>query len=409
MMTRQMLSMVSSGRMPRWRSTRRRIMSASRAGRNAEPTSCVCFTRIKRSMMSPRCISRRCTPSSMESISLRNSASEGGEGGLDMLGNLKKISLLIPRKRGRRMRFILASWFEMAQVCAPPRHGVLPCVNHAIGLTQCPLRTSFVMFRGHLSRPACSHVKQLAKQAGDRMIPAEPLFRPVFYWPEFCSGSGGLAKARSRHMVSVKSITSPAIHEERSHEVDHPNSLLARFGTDQPLKLDCGLDLAPFQIAYQTYGTLNADRSNAVLICHALTLDQHVANTHPLTGKSGWWDVMVGPGLPLDTNRYFIICANVIGGCMGSTGPASTNPATGKPWGLDFPVVTIPDMVRAQAMLLDKLGIKMLFCVVGGSMGGMQVLQWTAAYPERVFSALPIACATRHSAQNIAFHELGRQ
>ena len=118
---------------------------------------------------------------------------------------------------------------------------------------------------------------------------------------------------------------------------------------------------------------------------------------------------MVGPGRPLDTDSYFIICANVIGGCMGSTGPASTNPATGKPWGLDFPIITIPDMVRAQAMLLDRLGIETLFCVVGGSMGGMQVLQWTAAYPERVFSALPIACSTRHSAQNIAFHELGRQ
>ena len=118
---------------------------------------------------------------------------------------------------------------------------------------------------------------------------------------------------------------------------------------------------------------------------------------------------MVGPGRPLDTDSYFIICANVIGGCMGSTGPASTNPATGKVWGLDFPIITIPDMVRAQAMLLDRLGIETLFCVVGGSMGGMQALQWTAAYPDRVFSVLAVACSTRHSAQNIAFHELGRQ
>ncbi|MGH6742101.1 MAG: homoserine O-acetyltransferase MetX, partial [Bradyrhizobium sp.] len=209
-------------------------------------------------------------------------------------------------------------------------------------------------------------------------------------------------------MVSVKSVPSPGIAEERSHEADNPTSLLARFGADQPLRLDCGVDLSPFQIAYQTYGALNAERSNAILICHALTLDQHVANVHPVTGKPGWWENMVGRGLPLDVDRYFIICANVIGGCMGSTGPASTNPATGKPWGLDFPVVTIPDMVRAQAMLLDRLGIDMLFCVVGGSMGGMQVLQWTVAYPERVFSALPTACSTRHSAQNIAFHELGR-
>ena len=130
---------------------------------------------------------------------------------------------------------------------------------------------------------------------------------------------------------------------------------------------------------------------------------------HPVTGKPGWWETMVGPGKPIDTERYFVICPNVVGGCMGSTGPASINPETGKPWGLDFPVITIRDMVRAQAMLLDHLGIDTLFSVAGGSMGGMQVLQWAASYPERVFSALPIACATRHSAQNIAFHEVGRQ
>ena len=190
-------------------------------------------------------------------------------------------------------------------------------------------------------------------------------------------------------MTDVPSIPSPAIHsEDRAQEADHPASQVAKFGMDQPLRLDCGVDLAPFQIAYQTYGQLNADRSNAILICHALTLDQHVANSHPLTGKAGWWEIMVGPGRPLDTEKYFIICSNVIGGCMGSTGPASTNPATGKAWGLDFPVVTIPDMVRAQAMLLDRLGVETLFCVIGGSMGGMQVLQWTAAYPRaRVLGA----------------------
>src|SRR5512138_2829664 len=211
-------------------------------------------------------------------------------------------------------------------------------------------------------------------------------------------------------MTEVKSVPSPAIPaDERSHEADHPSSRVVQFGVDQPLKLDCGVDLAPFQIAYQTYGELDAERANAILVCHALTGDQHVFNTHPITGKPGWWDTMVGPGLPLDTSQYFIICSNVIGGCMGSTGPASINPATGKVWGLDFPIITIPDMVRAQAMLLDRLGIETLLCVVGGSMGGMQVLQWTAAYPERVFSAMPSACATRHSAQNIAFHELGRQ
>ncbi|MEW6640859.1 MAG: homoserine O-acetyltransferase [Pseudomonadota bacterium] len=197
--------------------------------------------------------------------------------------------------------------------------------------------------------------------------------------------------------------------EAHAREADQPSSQVALFGTDAPLHLDCGVDLAPFQIAYQTYGTLNAERSNAILICHALTGDQHAANVHPVTGKPGWWDIMIGPGKPIDTERYFVISSNVVGGCLGSTGPASLNPATGKPWGLDFPLITIPDMVRAQAMLIDHLGIDTLLAVVGGSMGGMQVLQWAAAYPQRVFAALPIACATRHSAQNIAFHEVGRQ
>jgi homoserine O-acetyltransferase/O-succinyltransferase len=206
-------------------------------------------------------------------------------------------------------------------------------------------------------------------------------------------------------MVNVHLI-SP---QRRKREADDPSSLVMHFSEDAPLKLDCGVSLSPFQIAYQTYGKLNADRSNVVLICHALTLDQHVANVHPVTGKKGWWDIMVGPGLPIDTDSYFVICPNVVGGCLGSTGPSSTNPTTGKLWGLDFPVITIPDMVRAQAMLLDRLGIDRLFCVLGGSMGGMQVLQWATAFPQRVFSALPIATSTRHSAQNIAFHEVGRQ
>ena len=187
------------------------------------------------------------------------------------------------------------------------------------------------------------------------------------------------------------------------------HTLLAEFGADAPLRLDAGAELAPFTIAYQTYGTLNAERSNAVMICHALTGDQHVANIHPITGKPGWWERVVGPGKPIDTDRYFVICCNVLGGCLGSTGPASTNPETGKPYGLDFPIVTIRDMVRAQARLLDHLGIDTLFCVAGGSMGGMQVLQWAADYPDRVFAALPIATAARHSSQNIAFHEVGRQ
>jgi len=194
-----------------------------------------------------------------------------------------------------------------------------------------------------------------------------------------------------------------------SPEVENPHSALVRFGADKPLRLDCGVDLSPFQVAYQTYGTLNAERSNAILLCHALTGDQHVANVHPVTGKPGWWETMVGPGRPIDPERYFVICANVLGGCMGTTGPSSIDRRTGSYWGLDFPVITVRDMVRAQAMLLDHLGIDQLLAVAGGSMGGMQVLQWAVSYPQRVFAALPIATSTRHSAQNIAFHEVGRQ
>ena len=160
---------------------------------------------------------------------------------------------------------------------------------------------------------------------------------------------------------------------------------------DQPLGLDCGVNLAPFRIAYQTYGTLNQDRSNAVLICHALTGDQYVAEPHPITGRPGWWDMMVGPGKVLDPERYFLICINVLGGCMGTTGPRDVDPATGKPYGLSFPVITIADMVRAQVRVIDRLGIDQLFCVIGGSMGGMQVLQWVASYPEAVFAAVPVA------------------
>lgn len=190
---------------------------------------------------------------------------------------------------------------------------------------------------------------------------------------------------------------------------DVPDSLAMHFSRDEPLKLDCGGVLSPFTVAYQTYGELNTDKSNAVVIAHALTGDQHVANVHPVTGKPGWWETLVGPGKPIDTDRFFVICANHIGGCMGSTGPASINPETGKPYGLDFPVITIGDMVRAETMLIDKLGIADLFCVIGGSMGGMHVLEWGSSYGERIFSAIPIATAARHSSQNIAFHEVGRQ
>ena len=180
-------------------------------------------------------------------------------------------------------------------------------------------------------------------------------------------------------------------------------------GRDRPIRLDCGVEMGPVTVAFRTYGQLNADRSNAILICHALTGDQYVADPHPITGKPGWWLEIVGPGKILDTDRYFIICSNVLGGCMGTTGPADINAATGQPWGLSFPVITIGDMVQVQARLIDALGIDQLFSVIGGSMGGMQVLEWCSTYPDRVFSAVPIATAARHSAQNIAFHEVGRQ
>ena len=193
------------------------------------------------------------------------------------------------------------------------------------------------------------------------------------------------------------------------NEADEPSSEVLRFDATQGLELDCGVVLAPWRIAYQTYGTLNADRSNAILLCHALTGDQHVANVNPVTGRPGWWETMVGPGKPYDTDRFFVICSNVLGSCLGTSGPASRDGDGGKAHGLEFPVVTIRDMVRAQARLVDHLGIETLFCVAGGSMGGMQVLQWAASYPDRVFSAMPIAAAAKHSVQNIAFHEVGRQ
>ncbi len=201
------------------------------------------------------------------------------------------------------------------------------------------------------------------------------------------------------------SMSDPALSRQRT---SLPQETLI-FRAQAPLMTEGGVALGPLEIAYQTYGTLNAQKSNAVLICHALTGDQHVASINPVTSRPGWWETMVGPGRPIDTNRFFVICSNVIGGCMGSTGPASLNEATGQPYGLDFPVLTIADMVSAQAMLIDHLGIDSLFCVAGGSMGGMQVLQWAARFPARVFAAMPIATGARHSAQNIAFHEVGRQ
>jgi homoserine O-acetyltransferase len=197
--------------------------------------------------------------------------------------------------------------------------------------------------------------------------------------------------------------------DARVLEANRPSSKYIDIPASQALRLDCDQLLGPFRIAYETYGELNAAKSNAILVAHALTGDQYVASVNPVTGKSGWWETMIGPGKPIDTNRFFVICANILGGCMGSTGPASIRPETGKAWGLDFPVITIGDMVDAQVRLIDHLGIDELFSVIGGSMGGMQVLEWASRYKERVFTAVPIAAAAWHSSQNIAFHEVGRQ
>jgi homoserine O-acetyltransferase len=180
------------------------------------------------------------------------------------------------------------------------------------------------------------------------------------------------------------------------------------FGPDHPLLLSSGQTLTPLTLAYETYGALNADRSNAVLVCHALTGDQFVASVNPSTARPAWWPRIVGPGRPIDTNRFFVICTNVLGGCMGSTGPSSLAP-DGQPYGLRFPVITVADMVRAQAMLIEALQIPSLFCVIGGSIGGMQAMQWASAYPKRVHACVAVATAARHSAQNIAFYEVGRQ
>src|SRR5450759_1643387 len=172
----------------------------------------------------------------------------------------------------------------------------------------------------------------------------------------------------------------------------------------ESLSLDCGETLAPVEVAYETYGTLNSARSNAILVPHALTGDAHAAGISQETGKPGWWDNSIGPGKAFDTNKYFVICSNVLGGCRGTTGPGSLNPATGCPYAMSFPVITIGDMVRLLKMLIDSFGIRRLLSLSGGSMGGMQALEWAATYPESVVSAIPIATTTRHSAQQIAFN-----
>jgi len=178
---------------------------------------------------------------------------------------------------------------------------------------------------------------------------------------------------------------------------------------DQPLELDCGKKLAPIDVAYETYGKLSDTGDNAILICHALSGNAHVASINsPDDSKPGWWDVMVGPGKGIDTDKYFVICSNFLGGCSGTTGPSSINPESGKPYGLEFPIITIADMVKVQKLLLDKLGITGLLAVIGGSIGGMQVLQWSIAYPDFVKAAIPIATTSHLGAQSIAFDAVGR-
>jgi len=178
---------------------------------------------------------------------------------------------------------------------------------------------------------------------------------------------------------------------------------------EKSLKLDCGKEISNFPLAYETYGNLNEKRDNAILIFHALTGDQYASGINPITKKEGWWNYAVGPGKSFDTDKFFVICANVIGGCMGSYGPGSIDTLTNKPIGTNFPVITINDMVNAQYNLLDHFKIEKLFAVAGGSMGGMQVLQFVSNFPNKARVAIPIACTASHSAQNIAFNELGRQ
>ena len=183
---------------------------------------------------------------------------------------------------------------------------------------------------------------------------------------------------------------------------------IAQF-TNIDFKLDSGVVLENLTIAYKTFGKLNEEKSNAILACHALTGDQYVTGHNPITNREGWWSRMVGPEKPIDTNKFFVICSNVLGGCAGSTGPTEKNPLTNKNYGGDFPSITVRDMVKAQAYLIDALEIEKLFTVIGGSMGAMQTLQWSIDYPDRIRSIIHIAGALKHSAQNIAFHEVGRQ
>lgn len=202
--------------------------------------------------------------------------------------------------------------------------------------------------------------------------------------------------------MKVKSSFGPDYKEYEIGEI----AILAK---ENPLKLSCKTLIQEFPISYQTYGELNHDRSNAILICHALTGDQYIATTHPITQKEGWWNFMIGKNKPIDTDKFFVICSNVLGGCMGSFGPKEIDKKTGKPYGINFPAITIQDMVNAQNLLLEHLGISQLHAIIGGSMGGMQVLAWSVMYPHKLKLVMPIATSYRYTPQNIALHEVGRQ
>ncbi len=202
--------------------------------------------------------------------------------------------------------------------------------------------------------------------------------------------------------MKVKSSFGPAYKEFEIGEIVY-------LAQDKPLKLSNGSEISNFPLAYQTYGELNSDKSNAILICHALTGDQYVASTNPITGKDGWWSSLVGPNKAVDTNKFFVICSNILGGCMGSWGPKTIDPQTNQPYGLSFPMVTIQDMVNAQNLLIEHFGIEKLHTVIGGSTGGMQAAYWSILYPQKMHSVILMATSYRHSPQNIAFHEAGRQ
>ncbi|HEY9206319.1 MAG TPA: homoserine O-acetyltransferase [Candidatus Methanoperedens sp.] len=208
-------------------------------------------------------------------------------------------------------------------------------------------------------------------------------------------------------MTETIAIESPENNEQGAWVVETEYYTFSH--SPDELILESSEQLGPITLAYETYGKLNTQKSNAILILHALSGDAHAAGYHEGELKPGWWDEMIGPGKAFDTDAYFMICSNVLGGCRGSTGPSSINPITNKPYGLDFPTITIKDMVNAQKRLIDHLGIPKLLCVVGGSMGGMQALQWAASYPEKVRSVIPIATTLKHSPQQIAFNEVGRQ